>query len=65
MKRRKLIRHLRDHGCELARHGGEHDIFVSEDGRLTAAVERHREISWIMAVAICKQLDIPRPTGSR
>ena len=52
MKRRKLIRHLMDHGCELARHGAEHDIYVSEDGRFTTAVERHREIDWFMAVAI-------------
>ena len=60
MKRRQLIKHLKDHGCELHREGGKHSIWRHPDQGTHAAVPRHREISNILAQEICKELGIPR-----
>jgi predicted RNA binding protein YcfA (HicA-like mRNA interferase family) len=40
LKRRDLIRHLEDHGCELLREGGNHTIFVN---RATKKTSSHRD----------------------
>ncbi len=67
MKRLDLERHLRRHGAELAREGSRHSVWTigaAEDERI-AAVPRHREIKPWTARAICKDLGIPPPAGSR
>lgn len=59
MKRRDLVRHLRRHGCELLREGGNHSVFVHRVARKTSVVPRHREINDYLARKICKDLDVP------
>ncbi len=62
MKRRKLLRHLQDHGCTQLREGGGHTIFINAQG-LCSAVPRHREIEPALVRKICKQLKVPAPPG--
>jgi mRNA interferase HicA len=64
VKRRALERHLRDHGARKIDEGGNHSRWSGPTGR-RSAVPRHREIDFALAGAICNQLGIPRPTGSR
>lgn len=64
MKRRDLERHLQAHGARELREGGRHSYWGFDAERSTA-IPRHREIGWPLAHAICKQLGIPPPTGSR
>ena len=59
MKRRALVRHLEDHGCELLREGANHSIFVNRTTRKTSTVPRHPEINDDLARKICKDLWIP------
>lgn len=65
MTRRELERHLRDHGCVLLREGSNHAIWSNPDRDLRVPLPRHREIPVGTARAICRQLAIPPPTGSR
>jgi mRNA interferase HicA len=59
MKRRALIRHLRDHGCQLLREGGRHSWWENPALNTRSAVPRHTEISDVLARKICKDLAIP------
>ncbi|MYC77271.1 type II toxin-antitoxin system HicA family toxin [Candidatus Poribacteria bacterium] len=59
MKRRDLIKHLRDYGCKLHREGGKHSIWRHPDQGTHATVPRHRRIDNNLAKQICKQLKIP------
>ena len=61
MKRRDLLRHLEEQGCERLREGGNHTIYVNRAVRKTSAVPRHREINEFLAWKICKDLEVPRP----
>jgi len=61
MKRRDLLRHLREHGCQLVREGAEHSIWENPDVGRRVSVPRHREIPTYTARRICKQLGIPLP----
>ncbi len=61
MKRRELIRHLEANGCLLLREGGKHSIYYNPSNNRTSAVPRHTEIVDILAVKICKDLEIPPP----
>jgi len=54
MKRRDLIRHLLDHGCELVREGGSHSWWGNPLTGARSAVPRHREISNHRARKICR-----------
>jgi predicted RNA binding protein YcfA (HicA-like mRNA interferase family) len=45
VKRRDLIRHLEQNGCELLREGGNHSIYVNRKVRRTSSVPRHHEIN--------------------
>lgn len=45
MKRRALVRHLEEHGCELLREGANHSIYINRAARKTSAVPRHTEIN--------------------
>lgn len=61
MRRRDLVRHLRTHGCELLREGGNHSVYVNRATKRATAVPRHREINEFLARKICKDLAIPQP----
>jgi predicted RNA binding protein YcfA (HicA-like mRNA interferase family) len=61
VKRRALVRHLQDHGCELLREGANHSIFVNRAVGKTSAVPRHTEINDDLARKICKDLGVPPP----
>ena len=59
MKRRTLVRHLEEHGCELLREGGNHSIYVNRAAAKTSAVPRHAEINDDLAKKICRDLAVP------
>ena len=59
MKRRQLIRHLRENGCDLIREGGKHSWWGNSERGTYVAVPRHREIPNALAKKICKELEIP------
>ena len=61
MKRRDLIRHLEQHGCEFLREGGNHTIYVNRRAGKASSVPRHREVFELLARKICKDLEIPPP----
>lgn len=61
MKRRELIRHLEQHGCEHLREGARHTIYVNRTTKKSSAVPRHTEINDYLDAKICKDLDVPRP----
>jgi mRNA interferase HicA len=64
VKRRALERHLRSEGARLIDEGGNHSRWVGPTGK-RSAVPRHREIDHRLARAICTQLGISPPSGSR
>lgn len=59
MKRHELLKHLREHGCLVAREGGRHTIFSNPANGTKAPVPRHGEIDNRLARKICEQLGIP------
>jgi len=61
VKRRKLIAHLRAHGCELLREGSRHSVFVNPVARKATTVPRHTEINDFLARKICQDLDVSPP----
>ncbi|MEM8642168.1 MAG: type II toxin-antitoxin system HicA family toxin [Cyanobacteria bacterium P01_G01_bin.54] len=56
MKRRDLIRQLKQAGCSLIRHGGKHDIYHNPSNGKTEPIPRHREINERLAKKILKSL---------
>jgi mRNA interferase HicA len=64
VKRRDLERYLRAHGCHQVNEGGKHSRWTSSQGA-HSVVPRHREIDFVVVRKICRQLDVPPPTGSR
>jgi predicted RNA binding protein YcfA (HicA-like mRNA interferase family) len=61
MKRRDLLQHLHQHGCELLREGGSHSVYINRKTRKASTVPRHREIDEHLARKITKDLEIPAP----
>jgi mRNA interferase HicA len=61
MKRRALLKYLKQHGCEFLREGSRHSIYWNPVNRKTTSVPRHREIVNKLAIKICKDLDISEP----
>lgn len=59
MKREKLLKHLRSHGCELLREGAKHSWWINPEQNQRSAVPRHTEIKEFLAIKICKDLGIP------
>ena len=60
MKRKKLIKHLRNQGCILFREGRNHSLYVNEAKKRVSTVPRHKEIDEFLAKKICKDLEIER-----
>lgn len=63
MQRRKLERHLLQHGCRLVRDGAKHAVFENPTNGAAATLPRHNEIDPFLARKICKELGIPAPRG--
>lgn len=61
MKRRALLKHLKEHGCELRREGTRHSIYQNIGTGKRTSVPRHSEIDNTTARKICAQLEIPPP----
>lgn len=61
MKRRLLIRHLKQHGCYQPREGGNHSIWRNDGTGQRSSVPRHNEIMPTIVKKICKDLGIPSP----
>lgn len=64
MKRRELERHLRAHGCRQIDEGGRHSRWAGPAGA-RSVVPRHREVPYVLARKICRQLGVEEPTGPR
>ncbi len=61
MKRRQLLEHLKEHGCEFLREGSRHTMYVNRPAARSTAVPRHSEITNNMARKICRDLGVPPP----
>ena len=61
MKRRDVLRHLEEQGCEFLREGGNHTVYVNRARRKASSVPRHREINDFLVRKICRDLEIPEP----
>ena len=61
MKRRDLLRHLEQHGCEFLREGGNLTIYVNRKARKSSSIPRHREVFEFLARKICQDLAVPEP----
>ncbi|WP_216904078.1 type II toxin-antitoxin system HicA family toxin [Synechococcus sp. CCY 9618] len=61
MKRRDLLRHLNEHGCELLREGGNHSWWWNPTQNCRSAIPRHSEIKELLARKNCKDLGVPTP----
>jgi predicted RNA binding protein YcfA (HicA-like mRNA interferase family) len=59
MKRRALLKHLAENGCEKLREGKKHTVYWNPLTRKTSTVPRHAEIDEWLAHKICKDLHIP------
>jgi len=60
MKRKMLLKHLREQGCCLLREGGRHSWWHNPSQNRRSAIPRHAEISDILANKICKDLGVER-----
>jgi mRNA interferase HicA len=56
MKRADLLKKLAEMGCELIRHGGNHDWYQNKTTKVCQPVPRHREINENLAKSILKKL---------
>jgi predicted RNA binding protein YcfA (HicA-like mRNA interferase family) len=65
MKRTALIRHREKHGCEFFREGGNHTVYVNRAAQRSSTVPRHREANDFLARIICRDLQVPEPTGKK
>ncbi len=63
MNRRKLERHLSDHGCRFIAHGGRHDIWENTTTTARTPIPRHRSVKPGTVRSICKKLGVPMPPG--
>ena len=56
MKHRDLVKKLESSGCQLLRHGANHDIYHNPQTGKSQPVPRHREINEILARKIIRDL---------
>jgi mRNA interferase HicA len=59
MRRKKLLKHLREQGCVFLREGSSHSWWSNPVRKLRSSVPRHNEINDNLARKICKDLGIP------
>ena len=59
MKRSRLLRHLRRHGCHLKREGSAHSLWTNPKTGAIEAIPRHVEIPDTLAGKICRRLSVP------
>jgi mRNA interferase HicA len=64
MKRKALIRHLENHGCEFFREGKKHTVYVNRTTHASSTVPRHKEIKDLLARKICRDPKVPEPTAT-
>ena len=62
MKRRDLISHLEQFGCQFLREGGSHTVYVNRRVGKVTTIPRHNEINEHLARRICKDLEVSKPT---
>lgn len=62
MKRRKLIKYLLAHGCQLHREGSRHSIYINPVTQHKEAIPRHDEVNTFTMKKICKNLGAPVPS---
>ena len=58
MKRREVMRHLEQNGCEFLREGANHTIYVNRAKGKASSVPRHKEINDFLVIKICRDLEI-------
>ena len=58
MKRQVLLKHLEKQGCILLREGKRHSIYWNPANKKQSVVGRHNELSDLLCVKVCKQLEI-------
>lgn len=61
MKRRKLIKHLEENGCEFVKEGAKHTKYRNPKNNKQTVIPRHIEIDEQLAKKICKDLEIQQP----
>jgi mRNA interferase HicA len=61
MKRRDLLKHLTNCGCQFVREGSEHSIWENPKTKQRSSIPRHSEINDFTASRMCKALGIPKP----
>ncbi|NLB54881.1 MAG: type II toxin-antitoxin system HicA family toxin [Lentisphaerae bacterium] len=59
MKRKELLKHLRENGCVFIREGGRHSWWKNPRQNRRSSVPRHLEIPDNLAHKICNDLGIP------
>ena len=64
MRRKALLGHLQDHGCEFLREGGSHSIWRNPQTGRKESIPRHNEIKKHLAKSICRNLSVPEPPGA-
>ena len=57
VKRRDIIRHLEKNGFFFLREGGNHTIYINEQG-IRIPIKRHKIFDRIIANNICKEAKI-------
>ncbi len=60
MKRNKLLKYLRMHGCFLKREGAKHSLWQNPENGAIEAVPRHVELPDMLCKKIIRNLDLPR-----
>lgn len=63
MKRNRLLRHLRKHGCFLKREGSRHSLWTNPKTGAVEAIPRHTEIPNRLAYEVCRSLGVPEIGG--
>lgn len=64
MKRKALLRHLEEHGCEFLREGKKHTVYVNRAAQASSTIPRHREINDFLASKICRDLHVSEPKAT-
>jgi len=58
VKRRDLLKHLREQGCVFVREGANHSVFFNPATHRVSTVPRHNDIDDFLAKKICKDLGV-------